>query len=80
MQCGNPDLSQADLKRHCKKSGFRQGKAQYCLRRAGSKLDWNCREQLFKDAMANSYDIRLSTQIFRICLEDKKKVCDHSCS
>jgi golgi apparatus protein 1 len=38
------------------------------------KLSWACTEEMFRQEMENADDIRLSVQMFRKCLGDKKKV------
>ncbi len=65
---------QADIGRKCKDVKPHEGRVQRCLRLHRAALDWGCREQLFRQAMENADDIRLSSTLFSVCLEDKKKV------
>lgn len=69
------DACKADIKDHCASISSKGGEVQYCLGQAGSKLHWDCREQLHLNAIANAGDIRLSTRMFLTCLEDKKTFC-----
>ena len=48
---------------------------QNCLREKRALLTWDCQEQLFRQEMENSDDLRLSVRLFKSCLADKRKVC-----
>ena len=51
------------------------GDVQECLRGKRTSLSWECQEELFRQEVENADDIRLSTKLFRTCLNDKKKFC-----
>ena len=42
------------------------------------QLTWLCEEQLFRQEMEDTDDIRLSVRLFSKCLGDKKKFCGDS--
>lgn len=64
-----------DSERLC--SGVKNGggRIQACLRDKRMQLSWACEEQLFRQEMENSDNIRLSVRLFSRCLNDKKKFC-----
>lgn len=63
-----------DAESLCKGTGSNGGEMQECLAKHRSLLSWECQEQLFRQEVENSEDVRLSVRLFRSCLADKKKV------
>mmetsp|Transcript_18814 Transcript_18814/g.52452 ORF Transcript_18814/g.52452 Transcript_18814/m.52452 type:complete len:892 (-) Transcript_18814:83-2758(-) len=51
------------------------GKVQECLRDHRSQLSWDCQEELFRKEVEDADDIRLSTKLFKACLQDKRRFC-----
>lgn len=39
------------------------------------KVSWDCQEELFRQEIENADDIRLSVQLLRKCMQDKKTFC-----
>lgn len=69
-----PSAVQTDAASNCKNVSAHGGATQECLRTHRALLTWNCQEQLFRQEVENADDLRLSTRLFKSCLEDKKKV------
>ena len=69
-----PCAMQTDSASNCKNVSAHGGATQECLRTHRPLLTWNCQEQLFRQEVENADDLRLSTRLFKACLEDKKKV------
>ena len=70
---------QTDAAANCKDVAAHGGATQECLRTHRPLLTWNCQEQLFRQEVENADDLRLSTRLFKACLEDKKKVPVFAC-
>jgi len=74
----DPQLYEAckdDAANLCKDVKNGGGRVQACLRDKRMQLSWTCEEQLFRQEMENSDDIRLSVRLFSKCINDKKKFC-----
>ena len=65
---------QTDANSQCANVQPHGGKMQACLQEHRALLTWDCQEQLFRQEVENSDDLRLSVRLFKTCLADKKKV------
>eukprot|EP01023_Acetabularia_acetabulum_P062960 TRINITY_DN783_c0_g2_i1.p1 TRINITY_DN783_c0_g2~~TRINITY_DN783_c0_g2_i1.p1 ORF type:complete len:858 (-),score=205.30 TRINITY_DN783_c0_g2_i1:1114-3687(-) len=71
------------LKKFCEKDAEQfcagvepgSGEVQKCLREKINTISWDCREELERQEVEDSDDIRLSTTLYRSCLVEKKKFC-----
>eukprot|EP00850_Spirogloea_muscicola_P014522 SM000105S13867 [mRNA] locus=s105:179263:185692:- [translate_table: standard] len=70
------ELCSPDAKKLCKDIPYGEARIQTCLREHRTKLDWNCRDALFRQEQENADDIRLDVRLFRACLNDKRKFCN----
>ncbi|MEW5311456.1 MAG: hypothetical protein WDW38_003170 [Sanguina aurantia] len=69
------EACQTDATKLCADVKAGGGRVQACLRDKRSQLEWVCEEQLFRQEVENSDDLRLSVRLFKKCLPDKKRFC-----
>ncbi|KAG2445817.1 hypothetical protein HXX76_000421 [Chlamydomonas incerta] len=59
----------------CEGVKFGGGRVQACLRDHRMQLSWGCEEQLFRQELEDSDDIRLSVRLYTRCIREKRKFC-----
>ncbi|EFJ50973.1 hypothetical protein VOLCADRAFT_103617 [Volvox carteri f. nagariensis] len=74
----DPELYEAckdDATTLCEGVKFGGGRVQACLRDKRMQLSWRCEEQLFRQEVEDSDDIRLSVRLYTLCMREKRKFC-----
>ncbi|KAL4853837.1 Golgi apparatus protein 1 [Chlorella vulgaris] len=66
----------AEKSRLCPNVDNRAGNVQHCLNSQEGSLDWECKQELFRQQMEESDDIRLSMVLMKACIADKRKFCE----
>ncbi|PNH09949.1 Golgi apparatus protein 1 [Tetrabaena socialis] len=64
-----------DAETLCQGIKFGGGRVQACLRDKRMQLSWACEEQLFRQELEDSDDIRLSVRLYTRCIREKRKFC-----
>eukprot|EP00798_Chlamydomonas_sp_ICE-L_P010489 gene10489-8455_t len=64
-----------DVASLCKDVKNGGGRVQGCLRDKRMQISWPCEEQLYRQEIEDSDDIRLSVRLYGNCMADKRKFC-----
>lgn len=74
----DPSLEAAcskDAERICADVTPGEGRVQACLREHTQELSWDCQEELLRQEVEDSDDIRLNVKLFKACRADQQAFC-----